>query len=194
VGLVLLTGGLAIASFLSDSSVLFGALGKDATLTGRTELWAHAQTLIWERPFLGTGYHAFWQIDNPLAVQLWVENYVPVGSGFNFHNLYFNTGVELGALGLIFLVALLLSAMGRLIITLLGPMTAQQLLGTSIFVYLSTISFVEVIQTYQFMLGTVLFYVSWCYLRPRWNLRPKRKLPGTAHSARRNWALATPRS
>ncbi len=191
--LALLTGGLAAASLIGDSSAVYEALGKDATLTGRTELWTQAQALIWERPLLGTGYQAFWQAGNPLAVQLWIENHVPVGSGFNFHNLYFNTGVELGVLGLVLLAGLLLSAIGRLVLVLLGPMTSQQLLAASVFVYLFLISFVEVIQTYQFMLGTVLFYVAWCYLRPRWELQSRRTASGAAHFARRDRVVARSR-
>jgi O-antigen ligase len=54
-----------------DPDTLFGVLGKDATLTGRTDLWPYVQDYIQERPWFGWGYRSFWQQQNPLAVDLW---------------------------------------------------------------------------------------------------------------------------
>ncbi len=173
--LAMLSVSFAAAIILQDSSVALAALGKDATLTGRTELWSNAQLYIMERPLLGVGYQAFWQPDNPRAIELWIENHVPIGSGFNFHNLYFNTGVELGAVGLAVLCVLLLSTLWRLFVTLLGPIKPRHLIATGFLVYLVFISPFEVIQTYQFGIGTVLFYVSWCYLKPQWKTEPRPK-------------------
>jgi O-antigen ligase len=39
---------------------LFSLLGKDATLTGRTEIWSAVIDSITKRPLLGYGYDAFW--------------------------------------------------------------------------------------------------------------------------------------
>jgi exopolysaccharide production protein ExoQ len=39
---------------------LFTLLGKDVTLTGRTEIWSAVLDSILKRPFLGYGYQAFW--------------------------------------------------------------------------------------------------------------------------------------
>ena len=39
---------------------LFSMLGKDVTLTGRTEIWDAVMTSIAKRPLLGYGYQAFW--------------------------------------------------------------------------------------------------------------------------------------
>lgn len=49
---------MSVAIFASD--VLFKALGKDATLTGRTEIWAAAIHQIEKRPWTGYGYGAVW--------------------------------------------------------------------------------------------------------------------------------------
>ena len=54
--------GLSAAASISvaqDETVL-SMLGKDATLTGRTVLWANIVQRIEERPVLGYGYGAFW--------------------------------------------------------------------------------------------------------------------------------------
>jgi exopolysaccharide production protein ExoQ len=40
--------------------VVFAALGKAPTLTGRTDIWAALQPYIDARPMLGWGYQAFW--------------------------------------------------------------------------------------------------------------------------------------
>ncbi len=39
---------------------LFTLLGKDVTLTGRTEIWSAVLDSIAKRPLLGYGYQAFW--------------------------------------------------------------------------------------------------------------------------------------
>jgi len=68
-GCIPLLGVAVMADVAPDA--LFGLLGKDATLTGRTELWPYVIDLIDERPWIGWGYRSFWQQNNPLAVDLW---------------------------------------------------------------------------------------------------------------------------
>ena len=45
-------------------------IGKDPTLTGRTELWAYVIQDIGIKPWLGWGYYAFWQPTNPAAAEI----------------------------------------------------------------------------------------------------------------------------
>ena len=66
--IIILVPVIFIASFMSDS--LLEALGKDPTLTGRTEIWAYVIPDIYQRPLLGWGYYAFWSTDNPAAVNI----------------------------------------------------------------------------------------------------------------------------
>ena len=49
---------MSVAIFASD--IFFDALGKDATLTGRTEIWTAAIHQIEKRPWTGYGYGAVW--------------------------------------------------------------------------------------------------------------------------------------
>jgi exopolysaccharide production protein ExoQ len=44
----------------ASPDLLLSLLGKDATFTGRTEIWAAAIDSIVKRPLLGYGYQAFW--------------------------------------------------------------------------------------------------------------------------------------
>lgn len=55
----------SVALFASD--LLFKALGKDATLTGRTEVWTAAIRQIELRPWTGYGYAAVWDDTDPWA-------------------------------------------------------------------------------------------------------------------------------
>ena len=50
---------------LPDSESALGIIGKDATLTGRVDLWQQVLKLVDEKPVLGWGYRAMWQPDDP---------------------------------------------------------------------------------------------------------------------------------
>jgi O-antigen ligase len=52
----MLTVGTVLIIYSSD---MLRFLGKDSTLTGRTEIWAAAMESVAKRPILGYGYHAF---------------------------------------------------------------------------------------------------------------------------------------
>ncbi len=82
----------------ANSEQLVGALGKDLTFTGRTNFWPLMLDKIWENPWLGYGYGAFWQgLDGPSA-------YVLNASEFkapNGHNGYLDLCLELGLVGLL---------------------------------------------------------------------------------------------
>ena len=86
-----------------DENGLAGALlslvGKDATLTGRTELWTYASGLIEQRPLFGIGYQAFWVQNDAAPEALWDAFHIPTRLGFHFHNQFYATAVELGYLG-----------------------------------------------------------------------------------------------
>jgi O-antigen ligase len=52
----------ALVAFASYDLIL-DALGRDASLTGRTEIWQYTIRYLFERPFTGYGYDAFWNGD-----------------------------------------------------------------------------------------------------------------------------------
>jgi exopolysaccharide production protein ExoQ len=49
---------------------LFEIMGKNPTLTGRTDLWPYVINDIYSRPMLGWGYSAFWSPGNPAAQEI----------------------------------------------------------------------------------------------------------------------------
>jgi exopolysaccharide production protein ExoQ len=59
---------LLIILLLPD--VILDFLGKDSTLTGRTELWYLVDIDIAQRPLLGWGFDAFWALGNPAANEI----------------------------------------------------------------------------------------------------------------------------
>lgn len=76
------------------------SLGKDRTLTGRTDLWEIAVDEIAERPLLGTGAKGYWRYyDSSLVRQIFIDHYKTVGNVFHFHNSWLELSVNLGLVG-----------------------------------------------------------------------------------------------
>lgn len=90
--------------FVTTNAELFaGALGKDLTLTGRTNFWPLMIDKIWESPWLGYGFGAFWQgLDGPSAY-VWNASTFKAPNG---HNGYLDLCVQVGFIG-VFLYAFL---------------------------------------------------------------------------------------
>jgi exopolysaccharide production protein ExoQ len=99
-GVLLLFG---IEAMFGVSDVLFAALGRDSTLTGRTGLWARLM-LFDINPLIGVGYESFWLGPRSaiLAMEYW---WIPNQA----HNGYVETYLNLGWIGLILLVGVLAS-------------------------------------------------------------------------------------
>jgi O-antigen ligase len=100
VALVLVGGGLVTAGLYllgtSPMAVAARLLGRDATLTGRSDLiWDVLLPIAWQNPVLGLGYGAFWILPVP-GLTLDINE---------AHNGYLDVWIELGVVGLI-LVAL----------------------------------------------------------------------------------------
>lgn len=159
---------IMLASFLMETNLgqILTFFGKDATLTGRTYLWEHAFQYIGERPILGTGYGAFWRIQNSRAQELWYAMHVPPGAGFNFHNEYLESLVELGIVGCTLLVSFL-AAMTKKALSLIAlPQRTEQPFAFIMYIFFIVRSPVEVRMLGQFNIGMILFCIIWIYLKP----------------------------
>lgn len=89
-----LAAGVGIFVLVLVPDIVFQSLGRDMTLTGRTDIWITLIDYIQERPLLGYGYGAFWadgsdpgnwvretlQWDAPTAHNSWIE--VTLAMGF----------------------------------------------------------------------------------------------------------------
>ena len=91
--------GAAAAMIFFASDLLFGLLGKDATLTGRTKIWAGVMRQINERPWQGFGYAAIWDETDQWGPLAWITH----DAGFrahHAHNSWLEQWLSLGVPGL----------------------------------------------------------------------------------------------
>ena len=107
-------GALCVGAVLAGGSgagaaSVAGALGKDATLTGRTELWGAVLASIDKRTGLGYGYGAFWHTAEESE-----SLFAAIGWGaWHAHNAFLDAWLNLGAVGLVLLLAALAWAGAR---------------------------------------------------------------------------------
>jgi exopolysaccharide production protein ExoQ len=89
--------GLFLNLWLSDNiPSLLSSIGKDTTLTGRTDLWPAVLDKIWQRPWFGYGFSGFWGSWKSEAAYVWrVTGWDPP----NAHNGLLDILLDLGLLG-----------------------------------------------------------------------------------------------
>ena len=139
-------------------------LGKDTTLTGRTDLWSFANYYISEKPMFGTGYNAFWVRGKSEAEALWLMFSIETRTGFHFHNLFLSNAVELGLVGVGLQVSYFLWAMILAAKSLMKRYSAETLAYSLIFLFLLIRTWMEVDLFYPFNYITFLFFVGLCRL------------------------------
>jgi O-antigen ligase len=93
--LAVVVGTFVTAYLLPNLEWLLLLLGRDLSLTGRTDIWELAVEAGWDRPILGAGYRSFWTL---------LSNTLRWGHG---HNSFLDLWLELGFVGLgLFLVVI----------------------------------------------------------------------------------------
>jgi exopolysaccharide production protein ExoQ len=106
-------GGVALASvavFLTlqwafdISGLVLAGIGRDATLTGRTDIWAAVLKLS-QSAFVGSGFQSFW-LGSRLE-QMWAK--FPVFRPNQAHNGYLEIYLNLGWIGLLLFVGVLIA-------------------------------------------------------------------------------------
>ena len=96
--MALVPGILAVVWAANNESLVMGWLGKDATLTGRTDIWSAALVMIRERPWLGYGFSGFWRgLDGASAYVCNVVGWEPPHG----HNGVLDLWLDLGAVGVV---------------------------------------------------------------------------------------------
>jgi exopolysaccharide production protein ExoQ len=109
--LVSLTLGFVVFSRLTgiDTDRIAFMLTGDSSFTGRTTIWAFAETEIARSPFLGWGYQSFWLVGPDAPSILDAPGWVKLMP--NAHNGYYDAMLELGYVGLAFLVVFLVTSL-----------------------------------------------------------------------------------
>lgn len=100
----------ALAITLLAPDLLVAAIGRDLTLTGRTEIWDASARFVEARPWLGYGYYAFWLPENGPAY--WVREAVnwQVASA---HSGWLELALGLGRVGVVLFALQMAGALRR---------------------------------------------------------------------------------
>ncbi|MBD2562039.1 MULTISPECIES: O-antigen ligase family protein [Nostoc] len=104
---LLATFGIAFYTwFLSQADTILGSVGKDTTLTGRSDLWPAVLDMIAKKPWLGYGYGAFWEKNGDSYIVLQTVQW----NAPNAHNGFLDLWLGLGLLGvLVFLIGFVIN-------------------------------------------------------------------------------------
>ncbi|MDF0643877.1 MAG: O-antigen ligase family protein [Nitrospira sp.] len=96
---------------LFDSLVEISAsiLGRDTTLTGRTDIWRPLLDFASQSPIFGVGYGGFWAPGNQELEELFSPQFILAQS----HNGYLAVYVELGITGIVLLALFILAYCGK---------------------------------------------------------------------------------
>jgi exopolysaccharide production protein ExoQ len=170
--IILCSGGLLMAVLCSFAIAFFDELfsavlqltGKGASLSDRTPLWDVAAKMMQENPVGGVGYQAFWRAGNPYAEDLW-SRFNPSRQGYHFHNLWYQSGVDLGYIGLclaLFTVATTMVGVARWAIRSPSPASCF-FLGYVVFIVIRSILEVDLFA--QFSGTWTIFVAAWVYAR-----------------------------
>jgi exopolysaccharide production protein ExoQ len=164
--LIIISAALVVVVVTTGDALLAGILegsGKDATLTGRTDLWATGLSYIAERPLQGLGYRSFWVLGFAPAEELWAMFDVPSGAGFNFHNTYISNAVEIGLVGLGLQVAIMYGGAILMAIYTFARPNAPNALLLSLQTLMILRSFIEVEVFFEFSIRSIMGVATLIY-------------------------------
>ncbi|MEK6890323.1 MAG: O-antigen ligase family protein [Nanoarchaeota archaeon] len=96
IGIIIILSGITIINYGKD---ILNEIGKETTLTGRTELWSYSLDNIMKHPIIGYGYASFWIKDknSPSEKAEYILGWDPPHA----HNGFIDLTLELGIIGLI---------------------------------------------------------------------------------------------
>lgn len=139
-------------------------IGKDPTLTGRTDIWAEGYRAIAQSPLLGAGYNGIFQLGDPIGEKVWKIGLVPRGAGFNFHNMFVHWTVHFGIVGLAIYLFILGKLLYNIYILACGHFQKSDFIPVAYFVFFISRSVLEVDWFAQFTLAHIMFCYCWVAL------------------------------
>ncbi len=113
----IVAGSAVVVAIIAGAGILLlapdlivAALGRDLTLTGRTDIWEASARFVEAQPWLGYGYYAFWLPDNGPAY--WVREAVAwqVASA---HSSWLELALGLGRVGVVVFALQLAATLAR---------------------------------------------------------------------------------
>ncbi|CAN7320968.1 O-antigen ligase family protein [Rhizobium sp. LjRoot30] len=160
VGIGVATFGVGLGGLLAASVALLtfdemaAAIGRNATLSGRLPLWDELLRIGGKAPLLGKGYGAFWSPENEDVILLWSRlGWMPVQA----HNGYIEIFLQLGAVGLVLVVLMLVSLGCSSFIRFMRGGDGTWLLAFILAVAIVVLSLTEAVLLVQNNIFTILF-------------------------------------
>lgn len=149
--------------------IFMRGIGKDETLTGRTEIWAIGRHVIGDNFWGGVGYFSFWNTENSDAVHIWTMMKREIGIPFGFHNLYIHTWVELGLFGFLIVTGVMLRGVHGVWKATVNSLSLFECIALAHFLFLFSKTFLETLSFSPFSIHTFAFVFVWSIfvVRPR---------------------------
>jgi len=166
-----------VASFYESGLEM---MGRNATLTGRTDIWEKAISVGVTQPWLGFGYRTFWVNNGPF---IW---FMP-GHG---HNSYLDLWLELGFVGLALFGAATISGVRRAFWRLTHTNDALGMWFLLYLFYLGVFGLTSPAFPQQGTIEWVMYCVVLLQLAPKRTAEP---LPQVPYAAPRSAGAAKPR-
>jgi len=148
---------------LTTTATVTGLVGEDATLTGRTDIWALSVEAIGDRPLLGHGYEAFWQRSDT-AERIRAREGWDVPSA---HNGLLDVGLDLGVVGMLLAALVLGSVVVQGVQDALSGYSEGAFLRLPITALIILSTLIEAGLLGQNLLLTILLVVALAIPRPR---------------------------
>jgi exopolysaccharide production protein ExoQ len=98
-------GAIGVLALSRRPDLLLTALGRGSTLSGRTEIWTAVERRIAERPWAGWGWGGVWRSDSEPTLSMWREARF---HAFHAHNGYLDVLLQVGCVGLVLFLGVLL--------------------------------------------------------------------------------------
>lgn len=108
--ITLLLGSGSVLLTVLNRAFVTQAVGRDVTFTGRTEIWQVVWALASQQPVQGYGFGAVWSPSSPIGGTVArLIYYFPSHA----HNGYLDTYLQLGSVGAVLLILVLVGSMAR---------------------------------------------------------------------------------
>jgi O-antigen ligase len=166
-------GGVILA--LTALPELFGGLGRDTTLTGRTIIWEAVTAEVQHQPLLGGGWMGVWHRGLAISYRIWSVTGFEV---YHAHNGYLDMLLQLGVLGLALLSGILLFCCmwgARLAIRSNSPITMWPI-SSAVALGIANITESE----FTTFGGLLILLLAYFYSRGRQERKPGTRLTGNA--------------
>lgn len=151
-----------IGLVIANMDAILAILGRDATLTGRTDIWAYVLHVSADRPWVGYGYASFFEAES--IAQYVMDRFqwsIPTA-----HNGYLETLLGLGWIGLVLLLGFFLNMAYRLASNWQRIPPGLAMLALPILVFYVTLNVTESTVLASSGLGWIVMVIAALMLTP----------------------------